>query len=152
MWRDSPLRRATSVVLGICFLFQVSGCTGWATQQAPPGDVLAKGKVEAVRVTRTDGTRLVVFEPTIASDTLRGFLSQAAPDNRPQALPTAAPADTSDARPAVAVALADIHRMEVHSGSGPTTVLLVAGVVVLLVGVLVMSSDWFDLHLGNWSE
>ena len=69
MWRDSLPRRATSLVLGLLFLLQLTGCSGWATQQAPPGEVLAQGKVAAVRVTRTDGTRVVVFQPAIASGT-----------------------------------------------------------------------------------
>ncbi len=151
MWRDSLPRRATSLVLGLLFLLQLTGCSGWATQQAPPGEVLAQGKVAAVRVTRTDGTRVVVFQPAIASDTLRGFLSQAAADEHPQAYPAAGTADGTGARQAIAVALADIRRMEVERGNGTGTVLLVGVAVLLLVGILVMSSDWLDINLGPGS-
>jgi hypothetical protein len=131
MWRDSLPRRATAIVLGVCFFFQISGCTSWSAQ---PTQVLAQKSYDVVRVIQNDGSRAEVFEPRVADDSLSGF---------------AGGPSTSHQAKAVRIALADIRYLEIRKGDAGKTVLLVAGIGITLLLVAAIAAATSDISFGN---
>ncbi|MGE0555744.1 MAG: hypothetical protein AB7R55_20115 [Gemmatimonadales bacterium] len=55
-----------------------SGCVAWRVQTAPPAEVVADPKVEVVKVTQTNQTELLVYQPRVANDTLTGLPTELA--------------------------------------------------------------------------
>ena len=132
MWRDTPLRRVTAFVLGAWVLFLASGCMSWRSQQAPPGEVLAKRAPPVVRVELQDERRIEVFEPRVANDTLSGY--------------TGGPSTADRAEP-IRIALADIHLVELRRPDGGKTLLSLAavGFVLVLIALVIIENSDFNL-------
>ncbi|MGE0157935.1 MAG: hypothetical protein AB7T31_00910 [Gemmatimonadales bacterium] len=51
----------------------LAGCRTWQTAEGAPGPAIAAARPDAVRLVRSDGTRLSVSEPTLRSDSIVGF-------------------------------------------------------------------------------
>jgi hypothetical protein len=118
-------------------LVQLGGCAtpkhGWEVQEAAPESVLAEQSPDRVRVTKTDGTRLQIWEPQIAGDSLAGLTL---PDDavwiagkpRPQMVPVSLP-------------LQEIRRIEVPAVTGGQVALgLALGVLMAAAAVVVLGS------------
>ena len=69
----APLVLPRSVVATVLLAGQVAGCSSWRVEQAPPEQVLHQRTPTEVRVTRTDGSQLVLGRPRISGDSLTGF-------------------------------------------------------------------------------
>ncbi len=64
----------TPVILALIVLFGFSGCRSWRVATVPVAQVLADEAPEQVRLaTTTDSTKIVLHQPTIVGDSLRGL-------------------------------------------------------------------------------
>jgi hypothetical protein len=68
----------------LCLLAALSGCVGWHTSTVEPAILIAQDHPGAVRVTRQDGSRLLIYNPVVEGDSLRGRAGR-----HPVALPLA---------------------------------------------------------------
>jgi hypothetical protein len=134
MWRDSLVRRAIASVLGLSLLIQVTGCSSWHARQDPPAQVVAEKSYKVLRVTRTDGTRVTVYEPKLQQDTLVG-----------QTHPRGSTMTAAEVR----VAVSDIQSLEVRRANTGGTVLLVAGIGATLIIVTAIALSNMDIGLGD---
>ena len=92
-----------------------SACTHWKVQSAFPEQVVSR-RPQKVRVTRDDGSRMVLRQPVIAGDTIYG-----APRN----------GRVSAGSPRPAVALTDIGDVAVRKVNVVSTVALTLGTLAL---------------------
>jgi hypothetical protein len=56
----------------LVLLVQLAACSSWHTESVAPERVLADREPEQVRITEPGGAQMVVLQPTVAADTLRG--------------------------------------------------------------------------------
>ncbi len=68
--RSRFLRR---IVLPLTLVALVSACTKWKTLEPPYAP--SQGEYEKLRITGDDGTRVVIHDPQIEADSLRGTVS-----------------------------------------------------------------------------
>ena len=125
-------RRAIAAGLMAAMLIQLGGCAtpkrGWGVQEAAPERVIAEQAPDRVRVTKADGTRLEIWEPQVAGDSLVGrtLLDDTVwlvGRPRPQMVP-------------VSVPLEEIRRVEVPA---VTTGQVVWGLMVFALGIAAMA-------------
>lgn len=69
--RNSDIRRSCAAILLFMNLFGTA-CQAWHTQRVAPESVLAARQPAKLRVTRTDGSRVVIENPLLRGDTLSG--------------------------------------------------------------------------------
>ena len=108
----------------------LSGCTQWAPVTQPIPEAVEKHPKADIRITLQDGKQIELGHVRLVPDSLIGLnLVGSSESGVPE------PWDKPDT---VAVALADISRMELQKGSGAATG-IIAGVVLLavIVGVVV---------------
>ncbi len=116
---SSSLRRV--LVLLLACASTLSGCRVWGVPGTPPAEYLRNHTLNQVRIHRTDGTQLVLLEPEVIGDSLRGY------------------AETTG-RPTIA--LADIDSIAVRRTSWGRTIALVGGVgAAVAVATLLSSCD-----------
>jgi len=101
--------RLLSAMLVITYL---TSCYVWRSTTVSPQETLQVEPRDRVRVTQVDRTRIVVYGPSIANDTLRGFS-----DSKPH--------DPLDDIP-----LAQVVELEVRESSFVLTTTLVVGVIL----------------------
>ena len=134
MWRDSPLRRVIAIGLLLSFSAQVTGCSSWSAQTKPPGQVLTEKSYKQVRVTKADGSRIELYNPTVVNDTLTGYRKP--PSERARGEP-------------VPIAVSDILYIEVRRIDTGKTILLAAGISVTLLLIAAASTDLGDFGGGS---
>lgn len=102
-----------------------SGCQTWRVEPVRPESLLAIRRPTLVRVTRSDGSRVVLEDPALRPDTLRGIAS------------------SQDADLEVDIPLADVRQLETrHFSVGRTVGLgvgLVAAAFATIVAVFIIS-------------
>jgi hypothetical protein len=100
-------------------VLNVSGCGTWRTAGAGPRQVIEEEAPSVVRVTRLDGTQVIVRSPAIQGDSIRGR------------------------EESMAVALTDVQDVELHRTSVPRTLLLLSavGIGLIVVGLAINGSD-----------
>ena len=112
--------RSWRPVLSSLLLFTyLPGCSSWHAGKPSPAEFVATSKPDRVRVTRGDGSTLVLTAPSVRDDTLFGTV--------PAGL-----ARDDQARP-VAIPLADVRVVEVKRGSAGNTIVIVGGVLLVLL-------------------
>ena len=120
-------RRAAAVLLAL--VLGAAGCGTWGRRPVPQPSS-AEPLPRTMRVTRTDHSSLVLYDATVAGDSLVGF------------------AGSGSARARVAVPLADVERVDGRKVSvvrtAGTTLALVAIGTVVVVGLAVAA------FLGSW--
>jgi hypothetical protein len=136
MWHDSVVRRVVASGLSVALLLQVSGCTGWSTQQQPPAQLLAEKSYTKLRVTRINDKRVEVYSPRIVDDTLVGYRSLPVEGKEGEAKP-------------VSIALADIKSVEVHKVQTGKTVLLVIGIGLTVALIVAAASADYGIGSGG---
>ena len=60
---------------GVCLLLLASytnACTGWVVQTAPPQQVVTERHPDQARITRVDGSEIVLHRPVVSGDSLLG--------------------------------------------------------------------------------
>ena len=98
-----------------------TACTGWRVQRLAPESVLVAQQPTKILVTRTDGSRQVLHQPTVVQDTLQGTASQG----------TAAPGTPlGTAR----IALSDVRHVSTRELSPGNTLALLLGLGALAFG------------------
>jgi hypothetical protein len=109
-------------------------CTSWKVQEVSPQHLLAEQDPEQVRVTKTDGMRITIWEPRVVADTLRGLTE---PDAAGET------GESTSQKVAVSVPLEEIEYMAVRKVNWENTlaVAVAAGVVVSLIVVLATGED-----------
>lgn len=95
-----------------------TGCAAWRQVEVAPTALATEP--QEVRITHPDGTRLVLYDPRIANDTLYGTMKEGK----------------------YAIALADVRRMAVPSASRSE---VAAGTTFVGVAVGVFLISWFIL-------
>lgn len=104
------------MVAGLVLLVMFgNGCSAWHWQTDRPGAVLERKQPKRVRVMLPDSSKVMVWQPVIERDTLRGFA-----------------ADTADAEP-LAVPLDRVRRVELYEPDAFATLLLVFSAAVALL-------------------
>ena len=63
------LRRLTCCLLLPVYL---AGCSSWYVQEVSPQQLIAEEQPGKIRVTRTDGSQVVLEQPRVSGDTLMG--------------------------------------------------------------------------------
>jgi hypothetical protein len=104
----------------------ITSCTHWSEPRSPVESVIADKEPNKIRVTTVDGWVTELQSPRIESDTLIGF---------------GWPAEKEGVAQQLKVPLADVKRVEVRSTNVVPTVLLAAGVSLLLVAVIDAASE-----------
>lgn len=116
-----------ALVVLVC-LALLSACTGWHTRNAPPAQAVSEGNPRTVRITRTDGSTLVLRDPQVTGDSIAGVSVR------------------TDSR--VAVALTDVDEVQTREVSALRT-----GGAALAVGLVTVSAltvAAFLALLGGW--
>lgn len=103
-----------------------SACTGWKTQSVTAARVVAERRPHQIRVTRQDGSRVVLDRPEILGDTLFGHFRDPWP---------------KDGRPRPAVALADVRGVAIRRLSAVGTAALIL-TTAALTGVVALAAAW----------
>lgn len=119
--RSSQCRRTIGLLLiAACG----SGCYVWRTQPVAPAQIMADRQTSKLRITRNDGSQVILEQPTMRGDTLLGIVR----GNR----------STADE---VRIPLSDVREVAKEHLSARRTAALVAGVAagafVAAVGVLI---------------
>lgn len=91
-----------------------SGCVTWGSQRVP-GPSSSQRLLSPVRVTRADSSTLVVFDATMAADSIVGYTS----------------ADSASRR-RVSVAVADVRKIEARKTDVLGTIVLTAAVTFVV--------------------
>jgi hypothetical protein len=73
-FKNSPFLR--TVAVPITLLSFLSACHKWSTVKDPVAQTLNAKRPPEVRVTNTDGTLLMVHNPSVADDTLSGYSTE----------------------------------------------------------------------------
>jgi hypothetical protein len=119
---SSLLRRRCAAVLAVMTLSNAA-CSAWHIQDVTPAARLATGHPGTVRVTRTDGSQIILDSAVVRSDTLLGFVS-------------------AHVQPSVAIPLANVQQVETLGFSAGRTFGLFAGfgVAVLAAIAIILGS------------
>ena len=148
---DAPLTKVATMNtrLALCaltlVLAAVSGCaTSGYVPLEPTPEVFARERPNEVLVTRNDGSTATLYRPEVVGDTLRGF--DRSPDtNGPVSLVLIALQDIRSAETPVQIPL---RIRNVGSLGNPVFVIaVIAGVVVVWVGVCLASKEWCALGI-----
>jgi hypothetical protein len=129
---------ASSFALSL-LLVAVGACTTWRTQEGAPSQVLAARQPASIRVTRADGTAIVVHAPRIAGDTLAGWPSGGEHASG-SGHSSDSPHSSGHAEP-LHIPLANTRSVAVRKVSAGKTVLLIAGVGVTAALVAAAAAD-----------
>lgn len=115
-----PFRSALSLLLITSLL--TSSCRTWSVQGAAPAEYVTKEQPGTVRLFKKDGKQVILMEPEIVGDSIRGYA-------------------TTTGRPSFA--LSDIDSIAVRKTSVGNTMLLVGGLgaAVVLAALLSDCSD-----------
>ncbi|CAN5279441.1 hypothetical protein BH20GEM2_BH20GEM2_20380 [soil metagenome] len=106
-----------------------AACTSWSTTNAAPGEVIQENP-QSVRVTRTDRSVLVIQQPTVRNDSIVGFADEGTTP--------------------VAVATADVERVETRKVSAKRTAGLGLGIGAGVIAVLgILTAIAFAAFLGG---
>jgi hypothetical protein len=116
--RPAAFRRFSALLI----VAQLGACASWHTQAATPEQVLARKAPDRVRLT-LDDRRVVVLQPRVVDDSLRG--TSVIRDGRHRV------------ETPVAVRLRDIRRTETHGFNTGRTVALTLGSLALAAGIAV---------------
>lgn len=100
-----PLHRTLCLLLTITLL--TSSCRVWSVTSATPTEYMSKHQPSQVRIYKKTGQTVILLEPEVLGDSLRGYA-------------------TTTGRPTLA--LADIDSIAVRKTSWGKTVLLIGGV------------------------
>jgi hypothetical protein len=101
-----------------------TACTGWRVQRLAPESVLVAQQPTRILVTRTDGSRQVLDQPTVVQDTLVGIGSRG----------TAAPGTPLPAAGERRIALSDVRHVSTRELSPGNTLALLLGLGALAFG------------------
>jgi hypothetical protein len=107
----------------LCLLTALSGCMGWHTSTVDPATLIAQNHPAAVRITRQDQSRVIIYKPVVEGDSLRG----------------------RQGRHPMVVPLSDVSSVSVQKlkvGATVFGVVLVAGVVAIKIGLSMMCLTW----------
>jgi hypothetical protein len=110
-------RSAVSALLGALYL---SACHSWQVGTPTPAQFVEREHPARVRVTRTDGSTIMLHSPAVRGDSLVGRSA-------------GTPASGDSVRTS-AVPLSDVTNVAVQESAAGKTVLLTAGIVVGVVG------------------
>ena len=121
----STLARAGRLSLSL-LLAPAAACTSWRTQAGSPSQVLTARQPSTARVTRADGSSVIVHGPRIVGDTLSGWSGNSG---------------AQDGGRPVQVPLSDIRSIEIRRTSAGKTILLLAGIGVTAAVVAAAASS-----------
>jgi hypothetical protein len=69
---EHAMRIRDRSLMMLLLLTGLGGCMGWRTSTVEPANLIAQDHPGAVRVTRRDGSRVIMFKPVVEGDSLRG--------------------------------------------------------------------------------
>ena len=118
-----PFRRAVALALIPAI---VGACYTWEAARPTPAEYLQNRHAEEARLTRTDGARITVRNAELRGDSVTGI--------------TGGSLARGDTLRLVAIALADVQRMEVRTYSAGLTVGLIA-VITLTLAIIASQID-----------
>lgn len=61
------------LLLGLALCSQISGCQTWRVAGPTPADFVRDRAPDRILVRRTDGSRMILLNPSVDGDSLRGF-------------------------------------------------------------------------------
>jgi hypothetical protein len=115
------LRRRCAAALLVITLSNAA-CAAWHVEGVPPDSVLPTRHPRAIRVTRADSSRIVLWEPLLRADTLYGLASGNRGDQQQ-----------------VQVPVADVRQLETLGFSPGRTVGLFAGLAGVVLATIAIA-------------
>lgn len=121
----APLRPRRSAIACLLLLAYVPGCTSWHVGTPTPAQFIQDEQPNRVRVTRVDGSTIMLHTPSVQGDSLYGKRETLTPRSEPTTEPFTIP-------------LAEIESVAVRKFSAGKTLLLLGGItgVVLIAWVI----------------
>jgi hypothetical protein len=122
--------RRTRVIAAVLLLAYLPACSSWRVENVSPQALIEAKHPTQVRVSRPDGTKLVLHQPSIAGNTLRGSVQEPA------------------------IPLDDVQIVETRHRDTGKSLLLVGGIFIgaMVAGAIICSaSDCLDLGFGGSS-
>jgi hypothetical protein len=115
MYPSSLIRRRYCAAALLVATLAGAGCQAWHTEGVRPDSLLAARHLRGLRVTRTNGSRMVLESPIVRADTLSGLVSR------------------DGGQQQVQIPLADVQRVETLRLSGGRTAGLLGGLALGVV-------------------
>lgn len=72
-YRSTPLRIHHGVLLAWLGILPLAACQTWQVAGPTPAEFLAQHSPDRIMVLRADSSRLILLDPSLEGDTLRGF-------------------------------------------------------------------------------
>jgi hypothetical protein len=121
----ASLRTYRSAIALFLFVTYLPACTSWHVGTPTPAEFVRREQPNRVRLTRVDGSQLMLVSPSVQGDSLSGKRETLTRGSEPTTEPFTVP-------------LADVQTVAVRKYSAGRTLLLLSGIVgVLLVAWLV---------------
>ena len=118
----------TRLIATVLLLAYLPACSSWRSETVSPQSLIESRHPTQLRVSRTDGTRHILHQPSVAGDTLRG----------------------SEREPAIP--LAEVQGIETRHGDLGKSLLLAGGITfgAMLAGAVICeATDCLDLGFGT---
>ena len=121
MYQWSRIARRGWAALLLVITVSGVGCQAWHVQDIAPESLLAT-QPRIIRVTRTDGSRVLLEDPVLRSDTVSGLV-----------------ADRREGQQQVSIPIADVRQVETPRFSVERTVGLFAGLGALVLATIAIT-------------
>ena len=116
----------TRVIAAVLLLAYLPACSSWRVENVSPQALIEAKHPTQVRVSRPDGTKQVLHQPSIAGDTLRGSAQEPA------------------------IPLDDVRTVETRHRNTGKSLLLVGGILIVggivAVAIVCSTEDCLDLE------
>ena len=122
-------RRIRRTLAAVLLVACPVACSGWHTVSVSPRALLGEQHPDLIRVTTATNERIVVSSPEVSADTLKGATTRPGSEASPWI------AQAESMWP-VAIALADVTKVEVRQFSPTKTLIVVAAVPVTLAAIV----------------
>ena len=121
MYLSTRVLRRPCVATLLLLILTGSGCQAWRVEPVRPESLLATRNLSFVRVTRSDGSKVVLEDPALRPDTLSGIASSQGADVE------------------MSIPLADVRQVETRHFSAGRTVGLGVGLVAAAFATILVA-------------
>jgi hypothetical protein len=115
----------------------IGGCATWNVQEPAPEQVIAEQEPDVIQITKTDGTKLTVWDPRVVGDSLMGL---APPEDQVWAAGRAVPENVQ-----LSVALEDVQYVAVEGTDWGVVIGVGLIAAAALVAMVVVAAETIDV-------
>ncbi len=130
-------RRAIASALMAAMPMHIGGCATWNVQEPAPEQVIAEQEPDVIQITKTDGTKLTVWDPRVVGDSLMGL---APPEDQVWAAGRAVPENVQ-----LSVALEDVQYVAVEGTDWGVVIGVGLIAAAALVAMVVVAAETIDV-------